>query len=173
MRNQYFIRDAKPNDQPWLKEIIDLSFPRFFRYFASHSVSNLNELLIVSEHENKAVGFAKLTEFQIDDKKYGCILWIAVHPNYRRRGIALELTHKAVDCLKKRSNEAVFASTQRTNMAAQATLHKGGFEKVGFSGLWFLFGWRVFAFYRKIWYAPGEVVLANFFGPKVGVNLNT
>jgi hypothetical protein len=30
---------------------------------------------------------------------------------------------------------------------------------MGFLGLWRLFGWRVFQFYREIWFAPGEIVL--------------
>ena len=34
------IRQATSSDHAKLKEIIDLSFPRFFRYFASHSVDS-------------------------------------------------------------------------------------------------------------------------------------
>jgi ribosomal protein S18 acetylase RimI-like enzyme len=152
------IRQATPNDMARIKEIIDLSFPRFFRFFANHSVSDQEEPLLISELQGVVVGFAKLTEFQIGIGKYGCILWIAVHPANRRMGKALALTNASVDCLKSRGARAVFASTQQGNKAEQATLRKAGFEQAGFSRLMRLFGWQVFSFYRDIWYAPGEIV---------------
>jgi ribosomal protein S18 acetylase RimI-like enzyme len=156
------IRQAAPRDRERLKEIVDLSFPRFFRYFANHSVADLSEPVLVGEIDGAVVGFAKLIEFNVGIGKYGCILWIAVHPAYRRRGIALSLTEAGVEWLKMGGSQAVFASTQRRNRAALATLNRGGFERLGFLGLWRLFGWRVFGFYREIWYAPGEVVMAHF-----------
>ncbi len=155
------IRQTTINDRAKLKEIIDLSFPRFFRYFAWHSVSDLTNTVIVSEAETVIAGFAKLIEFGVGSAKYGCILWIAVHPAYRHKGIALALTNAGVNYLKQQGSKAVFASTQRRNSTALATLGKAGFNPVRFLGLWRLFGWRVFSFYRHIWYAPGEVVLMN------------
>jgi ribosomal protein S18 acetylase RimI-like enzyme len=153
------IRDALQNDRPKLKEIIDLSFPRFFRYFANHSVLDLDELVFVGDIESAIAGFVKIIEFNVGHAKYGCILWIAVHPTYRRRGIALALTNDAVTYLKEHGAEAVFASTQRGNKGALATLGKAGFGRMGFLALWRLFGWRLFGFYRDIWYAPTEIVL--------------
>jgi ribosomal protein S18 acetylase RimI-like enzyme len=153
------IRDAVASDDTQIKEIIDLSFPRFYRFFASHSVSKPDEPLLVAEADSETAGFAKLTEFTVGQAKCGCILWIAVHPKYRRRGLALNLTNESVGCLRRRGASMVFASTQRTNKGALATLTKAGFDRVGFLGLWRLFGWRVFSFYGDIWFAPGEVVL--------------
>ena len=155
------IKQATIDDLSKLKEIINLSFPLFFRYFAWHSVSDLTEPVLVSETEAIVSGFAKLIEFSIDSDKYGCILWIAVHSAYRRKGIALALTNEGENYLKEKGSQVVFASTQRRNSAALATLGKAGFTPVGFLGLWQLFGWRAFSFYRHIWYAPGEVVLMN------------
>ncbi len=157
--SSFVIRDATEKDLPRLKEIIDLSFPIFYRFFAWHSVNEPNEPVLVADVEGKVAGFAKLIEFIVGKTKFGCILWIAVHPNYRRMGVALGLTSSSVDCLKGRRATAVFASTQRRNKGAKATLMKAGFAMVGFLGLWRLFGWRLFDFYRDIWFAPGEVVL--------------
>jgi ribosomal protein S18 acetylase RimI-like enzyme len=158
MDSQSAVRQALPADMERVKEIIDLSFPRFFRYFAWHSVSDLSEPVLVSEAESAIAGFAKLIEFTVDSGKYGCILWIAVQPKYRRRGIALNLTEAGVDKLKSNGVQAVFASTQWRNNGAKATLSKAGFRQVGFLGLRRIFGWRVFSFYSSIWYAPGEIV---------------
>jgi ribosomal protein S18 acetylase RimI-like enzyme len=158
LENASSIRQGTLDDFTRLKEIIDLSFPRFFRYFASHSVSSEDGKVLVSEIQGGVWGFVKLIEFDINSQKYGCILWIAVHPSYRRKGIASSLTNAGVDYLKNVGVQAVFASTQISNKAAQATLGKAGFWRVGFLGLWRVFGWRVFSFYSNIWYAPGEVV---------------
>ena len=154
------IRNAAPSDVPRLKEIIDLSFPRFFRFFASHSV-NSDGTVLVSDAEGTVAGFAKLTEFTVGGGRFGCILWLAVHPDFRRKGVAAELVKTGTDYLLRQGAGAVFASTQRRNVASLATLGREGFRRMGLLGLWRLFGWRVFSFYRKIWFAPGEVVLMH------------
>jgi ribosomal protein S18 acetylase RimI-like enzyme len=151
------------DDYEKLREIINLSFPRFFRYFANQSVKSEEGKVFVAETQGIISGFVKLIEFNIGSQKYGCILWIAVHPSYRRRGIALNLTNVGIETLKKDGAKAVFASTQRRNRAAKATLIKAGFIRMGFLGLWRVFGWRVFSFYGEIWYAPGEIVLMKDF----------
>jgi ribosomal protein S18 acetylase RimI-like enzyme len=161
LENSPSIRQGTSDDYAKLKEIIDLSFPMFFRYFANHSVTSDNGKVLVSENQGVISGFVKLIEFNINSQKYGCILWIAVNPSSRRKGFAFNLTNAGIDYLKKVDAQAVFASTQIRNNAAQATLGKAVFRKVGFLGLWRIFGWRVFSFYRDIWYAPGEVVFIH------------
>jgi ribosomal protein S18 acetylase RimI-like enzyme len=161
LENVSLIREATSNDNANIREIIDLSFPRFFRFFASHSVDSEEGKVLVAETQGLVSGFTKLIEFYVGGIKYACILWIAVHPAFRRRGIALTLTTAGIDALKKEGAKAVFASTQRRNAAAKGTLGKARFSHVGFLGLWRVFGWRVFSFYREIWFAPGEIVLMH------------
>jgi ribosomal protein S18 acetylase RimI-like enzyme len=155
------IRQASLNDRTKLKEIVDLSFQRFFRFFANHSLNSEEGKTLVSEKQGTAVGFAKLIEFNVGNCKYGCILWLAVHPNHRRKGVAATLVKAGTENLKLDGAGAVFASVQRRNKASLATFRKEGFRKEGFWGLRRLFGWRVFDFYREIWYAPGEIVLTH------------
>jgi ribosomal protein S18 acetylase RimI-like enzyme len=152
------IREASSSDSSRIKEIIILSFPWFFRIFAKQSVESKEGKVLVAETDSQVEGFAKLIDFQIGVTKYGCILWIAVHPLYRRKGIALRLTQEGLDYLKKQSSRAVFASTQRGNKAAKATLGKAGFAKIGLLGLRALFSWRVISFFGSIWYTPFEIV---------------
>ena len=155
------IRQATTKDNVKLREIIDLSFPMFFRYFANSSVNSEEGKVLVNETQGMISGFAKLIEFNIGSQKYGCILWIAVYPSYRRRGIALNLTTVGTETLKKDGAQAVFASTQRRNSAAKATLGKADFRRMGFLSLWRVFGWQLLSFYREIWYAPGEIVFMH------------
>jgi ribosomal protein S18 acetylase RimI-like enzyme len=155
------VREALPSDRERLREIVAFSFPRFFRFFANQSVDSKDGRVLVLEVQGAVAGFSKLIDFQVGGGKYGCILWIAVHPTFRRRGIALNLAKAGLDVLKKDGAELVFASTQIRNRAARGTLGKAGFSQMGFLGLWRIFDWRVFSFYREIWYAPGEIVLMH------------
>ena len=160
MNTQFTIRQMTPADVHRLKQIADLSFTWFLRFFANYSLREEGQVLLC-ETRKAIVGFVKLTEFNIGTDKYGCILWIAVHPDFRRKGFATALTHAGTQHLKQDCARTVFASTQRRNKAALATLRKAGFEKVGFLAMWRLFRWRIFDFYRDIWFAPGEVIMQN------------
>ena len=150
-----------PTDVDRLMQIAALSFSRFMGFFAVHSLLSEEGQVLVSEVQGTAVGFAKLIEFNVGTDKIGCILWIAVHPDFRRKGIAVALTNGGLQALKGDGSKAVFASTQRRNIAAQNVLCQLCFRKVGFVDLWRIFKGRVFEFYGDIWLAPGEVVLMH------------
>jgi ribosomal protein S18 acetylase RimI-like enzyme len=155
---EFAIRQTIPSDMPYLKQIVDLSFPRFIRYFATHSLHEEGQVL-VTEAQEAVVGFAKLIDFHVGSGKFGCILWLAVHPQFRRKGIASALVNAGTERLNEESTRAVFASVQRRNVASLAVFDREDFRRMGFLGLWWLFGWHIFEFYRKIWFAPGEIVL--------------
>jgi ribosomal protein S18 acetylase RimI-like enzyme len=162
LKNDFTIRISVQSDKDSLREIIGLSFPRFFRFFASHSLDTEGKVL-VSESKKRIVGFAKLTEFKVGGDKFGCVLWLAVHPDFRRQNVGTELVEVGTNCLLSHHAQAVFASIQRRNSASLATFRKAGFRHTSFLGLWRIFGWRIFCFYRKIWFAPGEIVLMHDF----------
>lgn len=160
MSTEFTIRQMTPSDLPRLNQIADLSFSWFLRFFANSSLREEGQVLLC-ETQGAIAGFAKLIEFNIGRDKYGCILWIAVHPQFRRKGFASALVRAGIQHLKQDGARAVFASTQRRNKAALATFCKVGFEQVGFLALWRLFRWRIFELYRDIWFAPGEIIMQN------------
>jgi ribosomal protein S18 acetylase RimI-like enzyme len=153
------IRQAIPSDRQKIKEIIDKSFPRFYRYFSSSSVDSDKGKVLVSEESGVVVGFARLTEFNVGGDRFGCVLWLAVHPDFRCRGYASDLVKAGVDWLKKHGARAVFASAGHGNVGSISTFEGVCFRRVGFSVLRRFFGWGVFGFYVKIWFVPSEVVL--------------
>ena len=161
MTTKFSIRPMVPNDACRLKEIIDLSFSPFVRFFAINSVLEESQVLVTETQEAIVVGFAKLIQFQIRGANFGCILWIAVHPQFRRRGIAASLVNTGVENLKNAGATAIFASIRRRNLASLTVFGKQGFRKMGFLELWRLFGSQIFNLYREIWLAPGEVVLMH------------
>lgn len=161
LSDQPLIRKMLQNDADKLKEIVSLSFSRFMGFFAVHSLFSEDGQVLVCETQGALVGFAKLIDFKVGGSKFGCILWIAVHPDFRRKGVASALTNAGLQCLKGDGAKAVFASTQRRNIRAQRVLQQAGFNKMGFVDLWRIFKGRVFAFYSDIWLAPGEIVLMH------------
>lgn len=162
MTAEFVIRSMMPADIERVKEISGLSFSRFMGFFAFLSVRDEEEgQTIVAEVEGSVVGFAKLTDFEIAHEKYGCILWIAVHPEFRRRGVANALTAEGISRLKQGGAKAIFASAQMRKTGALTVLAKNGFRRVGFVDLWRIFKGHVFEFYGDIWLAPGEVVLMH------------
>jgi len=161
MAADFSIRQMSSSDASKLKEIVALSFSRLMGFFAIHSLFSDEGQVLVSEAQGSAVGFAKLIEFQVGPDRFGCILWIAVHPNFRRKGIASALTTEGIQRLKQDGAKAIFASTQRRNSGALSVLSRQGFGRMSFLQLWRLFSWRVFEFYGDIWLAPGEIVLMH------------
>ena len=159
MSSEFTVRKRAQTDGGRLKEIVDLSFPRFFRFFASLSIHEEEGQVLVTEANGVVVGFAKLKDFQVNRVKFGCILWLAVHPLFRRKGISGVLVKAGIENLVQKGAKAIFASVQRGNTASLAVFSLQEFIKMGFLGLWRFFGWRVFEFYRDIWFAPGEIVL--------------
>jgi ribosomal protein S18 acetylase RimI-like enzyme len=158
---EFAIRPMIPSDESRLKEIIDLSFSPFLRFFALHSLQDDGQVLVAEMQDAVAVGFAKLITFRVGDANFGCILWVAVHPQFRLKGIATALVNAGVECLKHAKARAVFASVRRRNIGSLTVFGGQGFRKMGFLKLWRLFGWRIFKLYRDIWLAPGEVVLMH------------
>jgi len=161
MAAEFLIRQISPSDAGRLREIVALSFSRLMGFFAIRSLFSDEGQVLVSEAQGTAVGFAKLIEFQVGPSKFGCILWLAVHPQFRRKGVAGALVNAGTTRLKDDGARAVFASVQRRNVASLAVFSRQCFRKMGFLGLWRLFGWRAFKFYSDIWFAPGEVVLIH------------
>ena len=56
---------------------------------------------------------------------------VAVHPDYRRRGIAEALVNTLCDALKKRGSVSLTLEVRASNEPAKALYEKLGFEQVG------------------------------------------
>ena len=56
---------------------------------------------------------------------------VAVHPNYRRRGIAEALVNTLCDALKERGSVSLTLEVRASNEPAKALYEKLGFEQVG------------------------------------------
>ena len=70
MNTSFIIRPMSRNDFSGLTEVIDTSFLWLVRSLALHSVREGQQVLI-SEAQGTAVGFVKLTNFQVGSDKFG------------------------------------------------------------------------------------------------------
>jgi len=154
------IRQIASEDLGQVRRIIDVSFSRFSRFFAVYSLQDDGQVL-VSEAHGTIVAFAKLREFKLGEEKFGVILWIAVHPLFRRKGIASALVRNAVQRFKLDGSKMVFACVNRRNVASLTVFSLLGFRKMGIFELWRLFRGDVFRLYSEIWIAPGEIVFMH------------
>ena len=122
------IRDAQINDLPSISQIEKLCFVK--PYKDEELIYELKEnpvsLYLVYEIDNQIVGFI---DFWITFDS-STIAQIAVHPSFRRRGIALALLNEALnECVAKKANTMTL-EVRVGNTAAIGLYEKFGFKSV-------------------------------------------
>lgn len=130
MTFRFIIRDAKEHDKEALKEICRISFDHLYSYYAIQSLDSSNHVL-VSDFEGMVAGFVKLKLIQIHNDVLGNILWLAVHPKFRRKGIASALIDACLDYFRNQGITYVYVSTRKDNLSALVLFYRKGFVKVG------------------------------------------
>ncbi len=159
--SRVLLREARPDDEEALTGIIRNSFRHgIYTFFATRSLRSAPKV-IVSDVDAKAVGFAEPLTVTVDDKKIGNILWIAIHPDYRRRGVASALVDECVRYLSEQGVDEIFISVERDNQPAFGLFEPKGFRRVGRSEIHARFGLKSISFYGKLMIAPHEVVLVR------------
>jgi len=83
----------------------------------------------VWEEDGKIVGNVSLSPFQWQKKWYYLIANVAVHPDYRRKGIAKKLTQQAVEHIRYRKVENLWLQVKDYNYPAIQLYESLGFKK--------------------------------------------
>lgn len=161
MDAQIVLREAKNEDKDVLQRIIDSSFRHgIYTFFAKRSLRTA-ERIVVSEIDGKIAGFAEPLSVSVGGRKLGNILWIAIHPDFRRRGVASALVAECVRILSELNVLAIYISVESDNLPAFALFEKEGFKRVGRKELRREFGLHIMSFYSRLLIAPNEVVLVR------------
>ena len=84
-------------------------------------------LWLVATEEERVAGYIG-SQTSIDETD---VMNVAVHPDYRRRGIAEELIHRLVEELKNRGSHALMLEVRASNVPAITLYQKLGFVQVG------------------------------------------
>lgn len=86
-----------------------------------------DDIMLVAEAEGNVVGF-QLTQLHIPTK-VGYLSDIAIHHEWRRRGIASQLVEGALVAMKQRGMEYVYTLTKVENAKIHSLLEKHGLTK--------------------------------------------
>lgn len=158
MMLRFIVRQAEPCDTDAMEEICRLSFDGLYGYFAIRSLRSSDPIL-VSKEEQKVVGFAVLKLVNVGKRMLGNILWLAVHPELRRKGVASGLIEAGMGYFKDYGMNSVYVSVRKGNSAALCSFERRGFRRLDFHELFGLYGRRVLEVYSKMHIVPGEIVL--------------
>jgi ribosomal protein S18 acetylase RimI-like enzyme len=81
------------------------------------------------EEDSKVVGNLSLMPVRVEKKRSYLIANVAVYPEYRRRGIAKELTIAAIDHLRRKGIGTVWLQVREDNPPAQTLYKNAGFSE--------------------------------------------
>lgn len=102
--------------------------PRLLRWAASSADwSNVPFLGYVWEQDGTLVGNASLIPYKVHGKRFYLIANVAVHPDYRRQGIARQLTLQAVHHARQRQAPSVWLHVRQENESASRLYRELGF----------------------------------------------
>lgn len=122
------LRTARPADLPPMVRIERASFPLPWSESAFRAVMRRDDgRVIVAQGEGEVVGYAAVW-FAADEGELGDI---AVHPEWRRRGIGRRLVGAVLDEARRRGAQQVFLQVRESNGAALRLYESAGFRKVG------------------------------------------
>jgi ribosomal protein S18 acetylase RimI-like enzyme len=155
---RFIVRQAESRDTDAMEEICRLSFDGLYGYFAIRSL-RFSDHILVNKDGQKVVGFAVLKSVHIGKRMLGNILWLAVHPELRRKGVASGLIEASMGYFKDHGIYSVYVSVRKSNSAALFSFERKGFIRLDFHELLKLYGHRVLEVYSKLHIVPGEIVL--------------
>jgi ribosomal-protein-alanine N-acetyltransferase len=160
---RFIVRERRQRDEDALKEIIGFSFDKgIYSFFANRSLVSAPKIIVI-ELEGRVIGFAEPRYVLIKKEKVGNILWLAIHPDFRRIGAASRLVDECVQYLKETATRSIYVSIERDNDSSLELFKKKGFARIGFSELTKQYGFRVLSFYLRFMIAPHEkVMVLNF-----------
>lgn len=121
----------KEKDLPSVLEIESLSFPNPWR-----------EMTFRGEIHNEPISFPFVIVHKLQKKVIGYIIFwcikdraqinnIAIHPNFRRMGIAEAVLREVLDHIKMAGTKFVTLEVRPSNVAARSLYGKLGFEILG------------------------------------------
>ena len=104
--------------------------PRYLRWAAAAvDVSSLPSTGYVWEENGRLVGNLSLIPFSVHSERYYLIANVAVHPEYRKRGIAKMLTACGIEYARKRGARSTWLHVREENAAATNLYQSLGFKE--------------------------------------------
>lgn len=91
----------------------------------------------VWEQDNRLVGNINLIPYYVGSRRFYLIANVAVHPEYRRQGIARNLTEKAIEHARRRGTPSIWLHVRQENDAAVELYRLQGFVERARRTTWY------------------------------------
>ncbi len=148
-------RQAKDPDRAAIKALLTLSFDPVYAKYAKMSFESLDQTLLV-EDETRLVGIINWRIFQARGEKIGYLFWLAIHPDYRRKGLSVTLIQRALDGLRQQQVTVILTSVEKKNAPSRALFEKLGFARISKAEMRTRYGMDSPKLYREMWVMPWE-----------------
>ncbi len=125
------IRDAQPTDKEFVLKFTEKTWEwgDYIKYVWDHWLSDPNGKLLVADLNGKPIG---ILHVQVLPDKCAWFEGLRVHPDYRRRGIALKLNENALEFTRQRNLKCVRVIIVEWNKPSIRLAEKLGFKIVGY-----------------------------------------
>ena len=131
LRDFFYLRQMKEEDLPYVLEIENLSFPNPW-----------HEMTFKGEIHNEPISSAFVIFHRLQKKVIGYIIFwhikeqvqisnIAIHPDFRRMGIAEAVLKQVLSQIQMEGSKFVTLEVRPSNLGARSLYHKLGFEVLG------------------------------------------
>jgi [ribosomal protein S18]-alanine N-acetyltransferase len=114
--SKLIIRDMQENDVPYIWDIEQTSFPApWFKESFLSEMENKHSILKVAVFVDKVIGY--FCANCLEHESY--ILKLAVHPDFRRQGVATILMHETMKELKEKGCVFMYLKVRESNSGAR------------------------------------------------------
>ena len=128
-----FHKNMDSEGKSYVQQMRDASRDRRYLTWASNSLPLKG---YVWEDKKCIVGNISIIPFRKAKKNVILLANIAVHPDYRRKGIARQLTQKGIEDAEKRGAEAIWLHVEKNNLGAIRLYKELGFEAHSLRTTW-------------------------------------
>jgi ribosomal protein S18 acetylase RimI-like enzyme len=127
-----FYKTMDDDGQRYLKNMRRASRDDSFLRWATHAVETVSMPLsgYVWEESGHIVGNVSLVPFRHKGKRIFLVANVAVHPDYRRQGIARVLTEKGLNHARQRGADSIWLHVRDDNPGAISLYEELGFSQV-------------------------------------------
>ena len=149
-------RQAEQDDREKIKEVLVRSFSPTYAYYAQKSFADLQNVL-VAEEEGKVTAVINWRILEAGEKKIGYLFWLAVQPEYRRRGIAKELIRAAISKMLQESTlTEIYAAVEKSNAPSRELIGSLGFALISRAEMKKKYGLKCVQLYYQMMLHPKE-----------------
>ena len=126
-----FADTLDPDGQQYLRQMrMAAESPRFLSWSISQaSANNLPTSGYVWVEEGRLVGNLSLIPFLFHSRRYYLIANVAVHPDFRRKGIGRQLTNRGIEYARQKGAPAVWLQVREENLPAVDLYRNLGFSE--------------------------------------------